>query len=170
MHEIPITIYRSVLLHHIGQIAYKEGFVINTGDDKARSDVQDVASDDETVARLTYSLDSAWGDILASLARVLKKEGWTGTESGGDTFTERATYTASLEKGDEYPRPVIESLTRAMHDYMVFYALAQWFAITKRDKVSYYETMAARAKDNITDYANRDYGPLHIDPWPPMAW
>ena len=168
MRRITITLNRSVLLHHIGQIAYKEGAVINTGDDKARSDVQDVASDDDTVARLTYSLDTAWGELLAALSRMTERS--TDVTSSDDSFTERQTYVFTLAKGDEFPDAIIEPLTRAMHDFMVFSALAQWFAITKPEKVAYYDSMAADRKDAARDYANRDDGPLRIPPWPPLAY
>ncbi|MDD3037140.1 hypothetical protein [Bacteroides sp.] len=157
---ITITLLRNEIMYDIELIAYSVGDTVKGMDEKERSLVMDVG-DDGKVDKTTQGINKAWGELLNSIT------GYTKIETNEDLNVDNSfiipnEYSVRLCVPYSFSKLNAEAVKNSMHAYLVNKALSGWFAITKKDEVSYYESESLIELAKVKKFLNVRVNPVRI--------
>lgn len=119
---------------------------------------------DETgeVNLLTRYVEKAIAELAGGMARYLEDYDYESTNDL-NAFDSAIFY---LVMPENYDATLTNPLRSAMHDYVVYRALYDWFMKAKPEEASLYEVMYLEAYGRVKSLLNRRSGLLKIKPWP----
>ena len=149
---LTITLYMSELLYDFRNKAYLTGRSRRADGKDAEFTSNMQASEDEADNnQVLRSIQNAYGQLLVELSegffdvteKISKNELMTATN-----------ITLVLTVPDNYNLGVRDSLTSAIHDYLINKALMDWFMITNKDDAKDYADLATVSLQNIHNAFN----------------
>lgn len=148
---VTLLFNRDDLIYDIENIAYVTGDNSRTDDAHAAHQLQDIAQDGN-VDRITRTLDLVHAICVEALYPFTKSECDDGLELS-DTFAETPVYSVTLSvPTKKFSLTTAKLLEQLIHELLVCYALADWFAIVGRtDLASLWSEKAASALAQVKD-------------------
>lgn len=165
MRSICITLKRKDLLYDIGNVAYITGDLMEAGDAKAQSGVQDVVNEGN-VDVVTRMLDKSFNELVHNLTAYTAEE--TKEDISLDTaFAVVEEYTLLLKVPENFSKPNARASATAAHSYLVNMVLYEWFSVTKKDEAGLYKEKAEEELKKIRRYLNARVRPVRrrMHPW-----
>lgn len=158
---LTITLYMSELLYDFRNKAYLTGRSRKADGKDAEFTSNMQASDDEAENnQVLRSIQNAYGQLLVELSEGL----FDVTEKTSKNELITATnITLVLQVPSNYNLGVRDSLTSAIHDYIINKALMDWFMITNKDDAKDYADLATVSFQNIRNAFNRRVRPKRTE-------
>ena len=158
-----VTLLRKRLLYDISLAAHISSLA-SEGDGHLVADTESTSR----LNRITESLDRAWMNIMAKTSayqKDLMDEDINDEET--DSLEDNESYSIALRMPVAFPRSLATVVKNDMHDYMVNYAIADWYSFLKKDEA---ERFAILSANNITDlkaHLDTRVSPArtHLDPF-----
>lgn len=158
---LTITLYMSELLYDFRNKAYLTGLSRKADGKNAEFTSNMQASEDEADNnQVLRSIQNAYGRLLVELS-----EGFfdvTEKTSKNELMT-ADNITLVLAVPSNYNFGVRDSLTSAIHDYLINKALMDWFMITNKDDAKDYADLATVSLQNIHNAFNRRVRPKRTE-------
>lgn len=151
------------LLYDIKNIAFMTGDQLpEQPDEKVRSNIQDVA-EEGNVDFLRRKLELAYHEVKERLYTYLERMTFP-VEIEDDDIRERHEYVMALRVPVEASESTLELVKNLIHEYLVNFTLAEWFAIVKKDEAQVYygrcDTYIDRIKECMTHRIRHRQRPL----------
>lgn len=158
---LTITLYMSELLYDFRNKAYLTGRSRKADgkDTEFTSNMQ--ASEDETDNnQVLRSIQNAYGQLLVELSEGLAD---VAEKTSKNELMTAENITLVLAVPSNYNLGVRDSLTSAIHDYLINKALMDWFMITNKDDAKDYANLATVSLQNIHNAFNRRVRPKRTE-------
>ncbi|MFI3239846.1 MAG: hypothetical protein R3Y22_04580 [Bacteroidales bacterium] len=147
MKRININIFTNKLLFDITFSTYMVGEGLTEMQAKERYMVQS-ATDSDREGKIYRLIDTAWHNILEQLSAYIEDVQSELLEVD-NLISIPESLTISLNIDSAIPNHSCEAITSYIHNYIVNYALWNWFLLTKRDEVDIYIGLANKDMSNI---------------------
>lgn len=147
MKRIDVNIFTKKLLYDITFSTYMVGEGLSEAQAKERYMVQS-ATDNDREGKIFRFIDSAWHNILEQLSAYVVEEDCDSLVVDNSVIIPECL-TVSLDIDSAIPNHSCMAITSYIHNYMVNYALWNWFLLTKRDEVETYIGLCNRDMANI---------------------
>lgn len=154
---LTITLYMSELLYDFRNKAYLTGRSRKADGKDAEFTSNMQASEDETDNnQVLRSIQNAYGQLLVELSEGIADV--TEKTSKNELIT-ASNITLVLSVPSNFNLGVMDSLTSAIHDYLINKALMDWFMITNKNDAKDYADLATVSLQNIHNAFNRRVRP-----------
>jgi len=153
---ITITLYKSELVYDVQNKTYLTGRSRQTG-----SNHEDVANmqandDDENANQVLRSLGNAFATLKTKLSEYLEE---SGTSANDIQMGGTANLTVALKVPSNYNPAANDTVSAAMHQYLVNTAIGDWFTITNKADAEGYITLAGANLEQIREAINKRVRP-----------
>lgn len=125
---VTLKFKREELLYDIKNIAYVEGDVMITDDEKDRHQVMDIG-EDGNIDRVTRVMDLAVTHCTELLFPYSKTD-VDEEEERDDTLEETEVYEINLKVPDDFSKTTVNHLEKVIHELIVYKVLSDWLSIT----------------------------------------
>lgn len=153
---ITITLYKSELIYDVQNKTYLTGRSRQTGGNHEEVANMQANSDDENSNQILRSLGNAFATLKTKLSEYLEE---SGTSSNDILMNEVQNITVELKVPSNFNKATNDTLSAALHQYMVNSAIADWFTITNKNDASDYVNMAAANLEQIREAVNKRVRP-----------
>ncbi len=108
-----------------------------------------VSDDDENLYQLHRTIMSALCELKTSLSEYLDAGTATCDNSIDQTIEEGGTLKLELNLPSNYNSAALDSVSKAMHQYIVSRGIADWFLITNKTEADTYSAQAKQALEQM---------------------
>lgn len=150
---LTITLYMSELLYDFRNKAFLTGRSRKAdGKDAEFASNMQASDDDSDKNQVLRSIQNAYGQLLVELS-----EGFHGvaTATSKNELLEESDITLKLDVPSNFNLGVRDSLTSAIHEYIINKAMMDWYMITNKDEAKDYAELSAVSFQNIHNAFNR---------------
>lgn len=155
---ITITLYMSELVYDVQNKTYLAGRsrLEPDGSNQQQVSHMQATDDDEEANQVMRSIGNAWATLNAKLSEYLASDETTSNDellSGGNLVV-------ALQMPSNYNQSVNDTLSAAMHQYVVNLATADWYELTSKEDMADYMTMAAANLEQVKECINKRVRPI----------
>lgn len=158
---LTITLYMSELLYDFRNKAFLTGRSRKAdGKDVEFASNMQASDDDSDKNQVLRSIQNAYGQLLVELS-----EGFHGvsTATSKNELLAESNITLKLDVPSNFNLGIRDSLSSAIHDYIINKALMDWYMITNKDDAKDYADLSAVALQNIHNAFNRRERPVRTE-------
>lgn len=153
---IAITLYMSELIYDIQNKTYLTGRSRNSGTNHEEVANMQVNDDEENNNQILRSVGNAFANLKTKLSEYLNESGTTASDK---LLSSTSNLTVSLSVPGNFNSAVSETVSAALHQYLVNSAVGDWFTITNKNDASDYITLAAANLEQIREAINKRVRP-----------
>lgn len=153
---IAVTLYMSELIYDIQNKTYLTGRSRNSGTNHEEVANMQVNDDEENNNQILRSVGNAFANLKTKLSEYLNESGTTASDK---LLSSTANLTVSLSVPGNFNTAVNETVSAALHQYLVNSAVGDWFTITNKNDASDYITLAAANLEQIREAINKRVRP-----------
>lgn len=154
---IIITEHISELMYDIQNKTYLTGRSRYTGANHEEVANMQANEDDENANQIIRSIGNAFSYLKTKLAEFLSEEG---TTANNTQISVESDLVLTLVLPSNYNQATIDSVSTAVHKYIVNTAIGDWFAITNKSDAADYVTMATNNLEEIREAINKRVRPV----------
>lgn len=154
---ISITLYMSELIYDIQNKTYLTGRSRNSGNNHEEVANMQANDDDENLNQVLRSIGNAFATLKTKLSEYIVDEKTTSTNeliSGDDNLQ------VGLSMPSNYNQSTVDTISAALHQYIVNSSVADWFTITNKNDATDYVTLSAANVEQIREAINKRVRPL----------
>lgn len=159
--NITITQYASELIYDIQNKSYLTGRSRSTGENHEEVAHMQIGDDDEDINQILRSIGNALGALKTKLSEFINASGTTGNDA---LINKNSNISVSLVMPSNYNSATLDTLTTAIHQYLVNSALGEWFTITDKNDAKDYVTMTAANLEQIREALHKRVSPTRTNP------
>lgn len=154
--NISVKLYMSELLFDVQNKTYLTGRSRQNGQNHEEVANMQANDDDENLNQLTRSIQNAWSALKTKLSEYI-----VSNQSAGDNELqeEEEELVVTLSMPTNYNHATVDTITAAMHQYVVNIATGDWFTITNKNDANDYVTLAAANIEQIREALNKRVRP-----------
>ena len=153
---IAVTLYMSELIYDIQNKTYLTGRSRNSGTNHEEVANMQVNDDEENNNQILRSVGNAFANLKTKLSEYLNESGTTASDK---LLSSTSNLTVSLSVPGNFNTAVNETVSAALHQYLVNSAVGDWFTITNKNDASDYITLAAANLEQIREAINKRVPP-----------
>lgn len=153
---IAITLYMTEIVYDIQNKTYLTGRSRNSGTNHEEVANMQVNDDEENNNQILRSVGNAFANLKTKLSEYINE---TGTTASDKLLSSTSNLTVSLSVPNNYNPAVNETVSAALHQYLVNTAVGDWFTITNKNDASDYITLAAANLEQIREAINKRVRP-----------
>lgn len=153
---IAVTLYMSELIYDIQNKTYLTGRSRNSGTNHEEVANMQVNDDEENNNQILRSVGNAFANLKTKLSEYLNESGTTASDK---LLSSTSNLTVSLSVPGNFNTAVNETVSAALHQYLVNSAVGDWFTITNKNDASDYITLAAANLEQIREAINKRVRP-----------
>lgn len=153
-----LLISREAVLYDIGNYAYVEGDIMESGDDHTRHQVFDITQDGN-IDRVNRILDLAYSECV-EIMYPFTKVPICGHISTDDELESEADFIYTLNVPIDFSKTTAQYLTKLLHEFMVCRVLSDWLSITKPESRENWERKMKDIAGKIKSALNHRSGAL----------
>lgn len=159
--SLTITLYKSELIYDVENKTYLTGRSRSDGTNHEAVANMQASEDDENRNQILRSFTSALADLRTKLSEYLSSTSTTGSDALMDG-TENISVTLTMPSN--YNKATVDTITSALHQYMVNTAIGDWFAITDKADAADYISKAAANLETLREALNKRVRPSYSKP------
>lgn len=159
--SLTITLYKSELIYDVENKTYLTGRSRSDGTNHEAVANMQASEDDENRNQILRSFTSALADLRTKLSEYLSSTSTTGSDALMDG-TENISVTLTMPSN--YNKATVDTITSALHQYMVNTAIGDWFAITDKIDAADYISKAADNLETLREALNKRVRPSYSKP------
>lgn len=155
---ITITLYLSELVYDVQNKTYLTGRNRLEPDGSNQQQIANMQAtdDDENANQVMRSIGNAWATLTAKLSEYLVSADTT----SNDMLLSGNNLVVALQMPSNYNESVNDTLSAAMHQYVVNLATADWYELTSKEDAADYMTMAAANLGQVKECINKRVRPV----------
>lgn len=157
---IAITLYMSELIYDVQNKTYLTGRSRQTGTNHEEVANMQANDDDENLNQVLRSIGNAFANIKTKLSEYIKEETTTGTN---EMLSVDNDLTIGLNMPPNYNNASNDTISTALHQYLVNSAIGDWFTITNKNDASDYITLAAANLEQLREAVNKRMRPTRTN-------
>lgn len=158
--SITITLYMSELIYDVQNKTYLTGRSRDNGNNHEEVANMQANDDDENANQVVRSLGNAFGTLKTKLSEYLVENGTTANDA---LISSSTNLTVSLTMPSNFNQATNDTISTALHQYMVNLAIADWFTITNKADAADYVSMAAANLQQIREAINKRVRPTRTE-------
>lgn len=157
---ITITLYMSELIYDIQNKTYITGRSRQTGNNFEEVANMQANDDDENANQIVRSIQNAYGLAKSKLSEFIEEAETTGSN---ELISSEDNITVTLKMPGNYNESTVESISSAIHRFVVNTAIGEWFSMTnKADAADYFNTATGCVTD-IREALNKRVRPTRTE-------
>ena len=153
---IAITLYMSELIYDVQNKTYLTGRSRQTGTNHEEVANMQANDDDENANQIMRSIGNAFANLKTKLSEYINE---TGTSTNDKQISSTGNLTLSLNMPPNYNNASNDTISTALHQYLVNSAIGDWFTITNKNDASDYITLAAANLEQLREAVNKRMRP-----------
>lgn len=157
---IAITLYMSELIYDVQNKTYLTGRSRQTGTNHEEVANMQANDDDENANQIMRSIGNAFANLKTKLSEYINE---SGTSTNDKQISSTGNLTLSLNMPPNYNNASNDTISTALHQYLVNSAIGDWFTITNKNDASDYITLAAANLEQLREAANKRMRPTRTN-------
>lgn len=157
---IAITLYMSELIYDVQNKTYLTGRSRQTGTNHEEVANMQANDDDENANQIMRSIGNAFANLKTKLSEYINENG---TSTNDKQLSSTGNLTLSLNMPPNYNNASNDTISTALHQYLVNSAIGDWFTITNKNDASDYITLAAANLEQLREAANKRMRPTRTN-------
>lgn len=157
---IAITLYMSELIYDVQNKTYLTGRSRQTGTNHEEVANMQANDDDENANQIMRSIGNAFANLKTKLSEYINE---SGTSTNDKQISSTGNLTLSLNMPPNYNNASNDTISTALHQYLVNCAIGDWFTITNKNDASDYITLAAANLEQLREAANKRMRPTRTN-------
>ena len=157
---IAITLYMSELIYDVQNKTYLTGRSRQTGTNHEEVANMQANDDDENANQIMRSIGNAFANLKTKLSEYINE---TGTSTNDKQLISTGNLTLSLNMPPNYNNASNDTISTALHQYLVNSAIGDWFTITNKNDASDYITLAAANLEQLREAVNKRVRPTRTN-------
>ena len=153
---ISITLYMSELIYDVQNKTYLTGRSRQTGTNHEEVANMQANDDDENSNQIMRSIGNAFANLKTKLSEYINE---SGTSTNDKQISNTGNLTLSLEMPHNYNNASNDTISTAVHQYLVNSAIGDWFTITNKNDASDYITLASANLEQLREAVNKRVRP-----------
>ena len=153
---IAITLYMSELIYDVQNKTYLTGRSRQTGTNHEEVANMQANDDDENANQIMRSIGNAFANLKTKLSEYINE---SGTSTNDKQISSTGNLTLSLNMPPNYNNASNDTISTALHQYLVNSAIGDWFTITNKNDASDYITLAAANLEQLREAVNKRMRP-----------
>ena len=153
---IAITLYMSELIYDVQNKTYLTGRSRQTGTNHEEVANMQANDDDENLNQIMRSIGNAFANLKTKLSEYINE---SGTTTNDKQISSTGNLTLSLNMPPNYNNASNDTISTALHQYLVNSAIGDWFTITNKNDASDYITLAAANLEQLREAVNKRMRP-----------
>ena len=157
---ISITLYMSELIYDVQNKTYLTGRSRKTGTNHEEVANMQANDDDENANQIMRSIGNAFANLKTKLSEYINE---SGTSTNDKLISSTDNLTVSLNMPPNYNNASNDTISTALHQYLVNSAIGDWFTITNKNDASDYITLAAANLEQLREAVNKRMRPTRTN-------
>lgn len=157
---IEITLYMSELIYDVQNKTYLTGRSRQTGTNHEEVANMQANDDDENSNQIMRSIGNAFANLKTKLSEYINE---SGTSTNDKQLSSTGNLTLSLNMPPNYNNASNDTISTALHQYLVNSAIGDWFTITNKNDASDYITLAAANLEQLREAVNKRMRPTRTN-------
>ena len=157
---ISITLYMSELIYDVQNKTYLTGRSRQTGTNHEEVANMQANDDDENANQIMRSIGNAFANLKTKLSEYINENG---TSTNDKQLSSTGNLTLSLNMPPNYNNASNDTISTALHQYLVNSAIGDWFTITNKNDASDYITLAAANLEQLREAVNKRMRPTRTN-------
>ena len=157
---IAITLYMSELIYDVQNKTYLTGRSRQTGTNHEEVANMQANDDDENANQIMRSIGNAFANLKTKLSEYINENG---TSTNDKQISSTGNLTLSLNMPPNYNNASNDTISTALHQYLVNSAIGDWFTITNKNDASDYITLAAANLEQLREAVNKRVRPTRTN-------
>lgn len=157
---IAITLYMSELIYDVQNKTYLTGRSRQTGTNHEEVANMQANDDDENANQIMRSIGNAFANLKTKLSEYINENG---TSTNDKQISSTGNLTLSLNMPPNYNNASNDTISTALHQYLVNSAIGDWFTITNKNDASDYITLAAANLEQLREAVNKRMRPTRTN-------
>lgn len=157
---IAITLYMSELIYDVQNKTYLTGRSRQTGTNHEEVANMQANDDDENANQIMRSIGNAFANLKTKLSEYINENG---TSTNDKQLSSTGNLTLSLNMPPNYNNASNDTISTALHQYLVNSAIGDWFTITNKNDASDYITLAAANLEQLREAVNKRMRPTRTN-------
>lgn len=157
---IAITLYMSELIYDVQNKTYLTGRSRQTGTNHEEVANMQANDDDENLNQIMRSIGNAFANLKTKLSEYINE---SGTSTNDKQLSSTDNLTLSLNMPPNYNNASNDTISTALHQYLVNSAIGDWFTITNKNDASDYVTLAAANLEQLREAVNKRMRPIRTN-------
>lgn len=157
---LTITEYMSELIYDIQNKTYLTGRSRQTGSNHEEVANMQANDDDENANQIFRSIGNAFAELKTKLSEYLVEDG---TTSNNALINTESNITITLQMPSNYNQTTRDTISTAIHQYIVNSSIGDWFTITNKNDAADYVTLATANLEQIREAINKRVRPTRQD-------
>ena len=157
---IAITLYMSELIYDVQNKTYLTGRSRQTGTNHEEVANMQANDDDENANQIMRSIGNAFANLKTKLSEYINE---SGTSTNDKQISSTGNLTLSLNMPPNYNNASNDTISTALHQYLVNSAIGDWFIITNKNDASDYITLAAANLEQLREAVNKRMRPTRTN-------
>ena len=157
---ISITLYMSELIYDVQNKTYLTGRSRQTGTNHEEVANMQANDDDENLNQIMRSIGNAFANLKTKLSEYINE---SGTSTNDKQLSSTGNLTLSLNMPPNYNNASNDTISTALHQYLVNSAIGDWFTITNKNDASDYITLAAANLEQLREAVNKRMRPTRTN-------
>ncbi len=157
---IAITLYMSELIYDVQNKTYLTGRSRQTGTNHEEVANMQANDDDENANQIMRSIGNAFANLKTKLSEYINE---SGTSTNDKQLSSTGNLTLSLNMPPNYNNASNDTISTALHQYLVNSAIGDWSTITNKNDASDYITLAAANLEQLREAVNKRMRPTRTN-------
>ena len=157
---IAITLYMSELIYDVQNKTYLTGRSRQTGTNHEEVANMQANDDDENANQIMRSIGNAFANLKTKLSEYINE---SGTSTNDKQISSTGNLILSLNMPPNYNNASNDTISTALHQYLVNSAIGDWFTITNKNDASDYITLAAANLEQLREALNKRMRPTRTN-------
>ena len=157
---ITITLYMSELIYDIQNKTYITGRSRQNGNNFEEVANMQANDDDENANQIVRSIQNAYGLAKSKLSEFIEESETTGSN---ELISSEDNITVTLKMPGNYNESTVESISSAIHRFIVNTAIGEWFSMTNKADAADYFNMATGCITDIREAINKRVRPTRTE-------
>ena len=157
---IAITLYMSELIYDVQNKTYLTGRSRQTGTNHEEVANMQANDDDENANQIMRSIGNAFANLKTKLSEYINE---SSTSTNDKQLSSTGNLTLSLNMPPNYNNASNDTISTALHQYLVNCAIGDWFTITNKNDASDYITLAAANLEPLREALNKRMRPTRTN-------
>lgn len=157
---ISITLYMSELIYDVQNKTYLTGRSRQTGTNHEEVANMQANDDDENANQIMRSIGNAFANLKTKLSEYINE---SGTSTNDKLISSTDNLAVSLNMPPNYNNASNDTISTALHQYLVNSAIGDWFTITNKNDASDYITLAAANLEQLREAVNKRMRPTRTN-------
>lgn len=153
---LTVTLYLSELLYDVQNKTYLTGRSRQTGNNHEEVAHMQANEDEENENQILRSLGNAFANLKTKLSEYIEESGTTATNK---LLSKNGTIQLALVMPSNFNQATSETVSAALHQYLVNTAIGDWFTITNKNDATDYVTLAAANLEELREAVNKRVRP-----------